>query len=181
VKLCIGLQIINCLSSLGELGIVHRDVASRNVLVHSLHANCTSSVWVKVTDFGSAITAGQEAPAEEEIPWRYVSPEVESTRRWGEGSDVWAYGVTLWEIFSGAQIPYCHISDDAELRDAVFNKGLRLKRPRGCPEWIYALMSQCWEHDWRKRVSFRDLQANMMEASASLGFDANDGEVTYLL
>lgn len=184
VRLCVSRQILECLASLSMLGIVHRDVATRNVLVHSLHANNTSNVWVKVTDFGSAIETGKEAPEGEEIPWRWVSPEVGAERRWGEGSDVWAFGVTMWEIFSGAKIPYCHISDDAELRDAVFDKGLRLERPRGCPKSVYEIMGSCWEHDWTRRIGFRSLQSRIKEVAASeVACRATDAEggVTYLL
>ena len=76
--------------------MLHRDLATRNVLVQSLAADSVSDVWVKVTDFGLA----REGPvyfgdAEElnTIPWRWAPPEAHFESKWTKASDVWAFGV----------------------------------------------------------------------------------------
>ena len=101
------------------------------------------------------------------IPWRWTPPEVFERNYWNQKSDVWSFGVTLWEIFTNALIPYCHISDDEELKVLVFKQGLRLSAPAGCPAAVLDIMSRCWLHGTAQRPAFADLAQHLQDASSS--------------
>ena len=148
------------------LSILHRDLATRNVLVHSIDAQDQSRIWIKITDFGLA-RHGKEAWSDDgEVPWRWTAPEALESHYWCTASDVWSFGVTLWEIFSNALIPFCEISDDEELQRRVFGKErLRLAPPDHAPTSVYEIMLLCWRHHHSDRPTFSQLLLMLHEAS----------------
>lgn len=79
-------------------GILHRDLAARNVLVQALHAESVTDVWVKVSDFGNAHIGTTVENDQSVVPWRWAPPEAHRHARWGQRSDVWAFGVCMWEV-----------------------------------------------------------------------------------
>lgn len=110
-KLSMCEQIAAAMAELARQGVLHGDLAARNVLVASI-----DPVHVKVSDFGlsrrlahlpealPAACDGEEPPAS--VPAMWVPPEVIRDCHWSEKSDVWAFGVTVWEIFSCGALPY---------------------------------------------------------------------------
>ncbi|GIL49207.1 hypothetical protein Vafri_5351 [Volvox africanus] len=90
------------------------------------------------------------------VPVRWSAPEVlHKGGCWSEKSDVYSYGVTMWEIFSNGAEPYANRSD-IEVATAIVNGDL-LQRPKDCPHPVYALMQDCWRQDPAQRPSFRQI------------------------
>lgn len=173
VRLCLGLQIAHALDAIHRKGILHRDLATRNVLVHCLDPTNVARVWVKVSDFGLARLGTQVHGQEAIVPWRWTSPEVHQQHYWCQASDIWAFGVTLWEIFSNACVPFHDISDDEELKTRVFTEGIRLHRPPSCPASLFTVLQRCWRHSPSARPTVADLIMQLQQASSALVHDGD--------
>ncbi|XP_055349581.1 macrophage colony-stimulating factor 1 receptor 2-like isoform X2 [Paramacrobiotus metropolitanus] len=131
------------LEYLSSRSIIHRDVAARNVLI------CDGLV-AKIADFGLAKHEKQDGPRDlqEVLPVRWMSPEAIGERTFSTKSDVWSFGVLLWEMFTLGEVPY---ADVEIIRKHIpefllsLRTGLRLKQSVFCPTLIYALMTDCWK------------------------------------
>ncbi|XP_032050929.1 tyrosine-protein kinase Fes/Fps isoform X2 [Aythya fuligula] len=128
---------------------IHRDLAARNCLV-------TEKNVLKISDFGMsreeedgiyASTGGMK-----QIPVKWTAPEALNYGRYSSESDVWSFGILLWEAFSLGAVPYANLSNQ-QTREAV-EQGVRLEPPEQCPEELYRLMLRCWDYDPRRRPSF---------------------------
>uniref|UniRef100_A0A8V0X6E7 Tyrosine-protein kinase n=1 Tax=Gallus gallus TaxID=9031 RepID=A0A8V0X6E7_CHICK len=128
---------------------IHRDLAARNCLV-------TEKNTLKISDFGMsrqeedgvyASTGGMK-----QIPVKWTAPEALNYGRYSSESDVWSFGILLWEAFSLGAVPYANLSNQ-QTREAI-EQGVRLEPPEQCPEDVYRLMQRCWEYDPRRRPSF---------------------------
>ncbi|XP_071669994.1 tyrosine-protein kinase Fes/Fps isoform X3 [Patagioenas fasciata] len=136
---------------------IHRDLAARNCLVAEKNA-------LKISDFGMsreeedgiyASTGGMR-----QIPVKWTAPEALNYGRYSSESDVWSFGILLWEAFSLGAVPYATLSNQ-QTREAV-EQGVRLDPPEQCPEEVYRLMQRCWEYDPRKRPSFSTLHQDLI-------------------
>ncbi|XP_055350356.1 receptor-type tyrosine-protein kinase FLT3-like [Paramacrobiotus metropolitanus] len=137
-------QISQGMQFLNTLYIVHRDLAARNILI------CDGYV-AKISDFGMA-RMGTDCVVEdpkEALPVRWMPPEAIMEKLYSEMSDVWAFGVLLWEMFSLGALPYAEINVTTGNKISDFltslRTGFRLDRPAACPNAIYNLMGQCWQ------------------------------------
>ncbi|XP_068587046.1 tyrosine-protein kinase Fes/Fps isoform X2 [Cebidichthys violaceus] len=135
---------------------IHRDLAARNCLVAQLNV-------VKISDFGMSrqqddgvYSAGGGL---RQIPVKWTSPEALNYGRFTTESDVWSFGVLLWETFSMGMTPYTSMTNQ-QTRDEV-EKGYRMPAPHGCPVEISRIMSSCWQYDPRNRPSFKKLRAEL--------------------
>jgi serine/threonine protein kinase len=139
---------------LHEKGIVHRDLALRNLLVDKTG----TKYIVKISDFGMARTMnkGYYKTESKTIPVRWCSPESLQFGKFTIHSDVWAFGVVMWEIFSYGMIPYYGLSN-IEVIEKVTIEGYRLPSPANCPEEIYQWMLDCWNNEAVQRPSFQQL------------------------
>ena len=158
-KLTFAAQIALGMQYIAARNIVHRDLAARNVLLDGT-GKC------KVADFGmstSLIQQGKTYAAKyvqlhEEVALRWTSPEALQHEKFSVASDVWAYGITVWEIFSGGNEPY---GDQGLGEVGAFVKGGgRLWRPNegGCPVQLFdELMASCWAADPSERPAFGEL------------------------
>lgn len=127
-----------------EMGFVHRDLAARNILVNE-------GLVCKVADFGlsreieSDTTDGAYTTKGGKIPVRWTAPEAIAFRKFTSASDVWSYGVVMWEIVSYGERPYYNWSNQDVIK--AVEKGYRLPPPMDCPEAIHQLMLDCWQKE----------------------------------
>jgi hypothetical protein len=141
---------------------VHRDLAARNILVDG-------KLTCKIGDFGMArdvddnnyyVTEGGK------LPLRWCAPETWKYKKFSSASDVWSYGVLLYEIWSLGQRPFDHISN-YEMMDKV-ECGYRLPPPPGCSRPLYHLMIDCWNPDKHDRPSFGNILQKLMASDDTL-------------
>ncbi|KER21103.1 hypothetical protein T265_10496 [Opisthorchis viverrini] len=132
---------------------VHRDLAARNVLLVTRH-------FAKISDFGmsKALNFGSDyyrAATAGKWPLKWYAPECIYYFRFDSKSDVWSYGITLWEVYSYGERPYRDMKGAQIL--AMLDQGLRLSKPSRCPESIYGIMQQCWHFEGVRRPTFAEL------------------------
>ena len=163
-------QVALGMQGLGGLGIVHRDLAARNVLVFRLDPADEAETLVKVADFGLTRETAvyYDGPHTTALPVRYMPPEALERKRFSAASDVWAFGVLVWELFSGCAFPYAdEVDDDADLR-AHLRAGHRLPRPDTCPVDVHeTILLRCWAAVPADRPSFAELVRLLREAERS--------------
>ncbi|EEC01610.1 tyrosine protein kinase, putative [Ixodes scapularis] len=147
-------DIANGMEYLEEKHIVHRDLAARNILV-------ASKDLVKISDFGLAqFTVGHYYyihTQNRKLPMKWYAPESILYGKFSTKSDVWSYGVTLWEMFSYGEDPVIQDVTQENLGAELLD-GKRLPCPPGCPTDIYRLMQLCWTTDSHQRPGFAQVK-----------------------
>ncbi|XP_074074445.1 ephrin type-A receptor 2 [Macrotis lagotis] len=138
---------------LASMNYVHRDLAARNILVNS-------QLVCKVSDFGLSRVLEDDPEATYttsggKIPIRWTAPEAISYRKFTSASDVWSYGIVMWEVMSYGERPYWELSNHEVMK--AINEGFRLPAPMDCPSAIYQLMMQCWLQERARRPKFPDI------------------------
>lgn len=158
LSLCdFAIQICDGMQYLETKRLIHRDLAARNILVFSKNK-------VKISDFGlsRALGVGKDYYQTNfnvnlKLPIAWCAPECISYLRFTSASDVWAYGVTLWEMFSYGFQPWAALTGHQILEAIDEPNFQRLEQPDCCPKEYYSLMLKCWQHDPNKRPRFADL------------------------
>ena len=121
---------------------MHRDLAARNVLV-------AKDFTVRIADFGLSRRVGSEndyyTSSGGMLPLRWTAPEAVLYQKFSEKSDVWSYGMTLYEIWSLGERPWGDATNQ-EIIDAL-SLGESISPPRGCPEVVGRVMMETWKHD----------------------------------
>jgi serine/threonine protein kinase len=148
-------NIVNGMSYLEENHILHRDLALRNVLA----TRDTAGQYIaKISDFGMSrlIDSGIYSSTNSTIPIKWSAPENLQYGKYTSKSDVWSFGVALWELYSFGMIPYPGLGNNEVLKKIV-EEEYRMPAPPDCPEEIYAIMLQCWKTKPSDRPSFVDL------------------------
>ncbi|XP_060769940.1 ephrin type-A receptor 7 isoform X2 [Neoarius graeffei] len=162
---------------LSDMGYVHRDLAARNILVNS-------NLVCKVSDFGLSrvidddpeavytTTAKMQAvmnlmftPATDvhfteqggKIPVRWTAMEAIQYRKFTSASDVWSYGIVMWEVMSYGERPYWDMSNQDVIK--AIEEGYRLPAPMDCPPGLHQLMLDCWQKERADRPKFDQIVA----------------------
>ncbi|XP_044133847.1 tyrosine-protein kinase ITK/TSK isoform X2 [Bufo gargarizans] len=136
---------------------IHRDLASRNCLVGE-------SLVVKVSDFGMTrfvIDDQYTSSSGTKFPVKWSAPEVFRYGRYSSKSDVWSYGVLVWEVFSEGRTPFECLSN-ADAVEKISN-GLRLFKPKLASEKVYQFMNSCWQENPEHRPSFCHLMKDITD------------------
>ncbi|XP_025407805.1 focal adhesion kinase 1 isoform X2 [Sipha flava] len=150
-------QLSTALSYLESKKFVHRDIAARNVLVSSHHC-------VKLADFGLSRWVQDQSyykASKGKLPIKWMSPESINFRRFTTASDVWMFGVCMWEILMMGVKPFQGIKNNDVI--GKIENGERLALPPKCPPRLYSLMSQCWSFEPNKRPTFKDVKEVLNE------------------
>uniref|UniRef100_A0A673XMP2 Tyrosine-protein kinase n=1 Tax=Salmo trutta TaxID=8032 RepID=A0A673XMP2_SALTR len=134
---------------------IHRDLAARNCLVGE-------SNLLKISDFGMSRQEDDgiySSSGLKQIPIKWTAPEALNYGRYSSESDVWSYGILLWETFSLGVCPYPGMTNQ-QAREQV-EKGYRMSCPQKCPDEVYKVMQKCWEYKPENRPKFADLQKEL--------------------
>ncbi|XP_023288013.1 tyrosine-protein kinase PR2 isoform X2 [Orussus abietinus] len=158
LSLCdFAVQIADGMQYLEAKRLIHRDLAARNILVFSKNK-------VKISDFGlsRALGVGKDYYQTNfnvnlKLPIAWCAPECISYLKFTSASDVWAYGVTLWEMFSYGFQPWAALTGHQILEAIDEPNFQRLEQPDCCPKDYFSLMQQCWQHEPTKRPKFSEL------------------------
>ncbi|XP_030744422.1 ephrin type-A receptor 5 [Echinops telfairi] len=143
---------------LSDMGYVHRDLAARNILINS-------NLVCKVSDFGLSRVLEDDPEAAYttrggKIPIRWTAPEAIAFRKFTSASDVWSYGIVMWEVVSYGERPYWEMTNQDVIK--AVEEGYRLPSPMDCPAALYQLMLDCWQKDRNSRPKFEEI-VNMLD------------------
>ncbi|XP_019614693.1 PREDICTED: fibroblast growth factor receptor 2-like isoform X2 [Branchiostoma belcheri] len=158
-------QIARGMDHISRSRYIHGDLAARNVLVGE-------ELKVKISDFGLAediYTRGYRRQDRlQRVPWKWMAPErLEDGKAYTSQSDVWSFGIVLYEISTLGGDPYPDVAI-AHLKDRL-QAGFRMPKPEGCPPGMYDLMLQCWRWQPAERPSFRNLELDLDSQLAFYG------------
>ncbi|XP_065163057.1 activated Cdc42 kinase-like isoform X2 [Atheta coriaria] len=157
VQICDGMQYLEAKR------LIHRDLAARNILVFSKNK-------VKISDFGLSRALGQGKDYYQtnfnvnlKLPIAWCAPECISYLRFTTASDIWAFGVTLWEMFSYGFQPWAALTGQQILEAIDEPNFQRLEQPDCCPQEHYQLMLDCWRHEAVARPRFIDIATRLID------------------
>ncbi|XP_062848512.1 focal adhesion kinase 1 isoform X2 [Trichomycterus rosablanca] len=148
-------QLSTALAYLESKRFVHRDIAARNVLVSSVEC-------VKLGDFGLSRYMEDSSyykASKGKLPIKWMAPESINFRRFTSSSDVWMFGVCMWEILMYGVKPFQGVKNNDVI--GRIENGERLAMPPNCPPTLYSLMTKCWAYDPSKRPRFTELKAQL--------------------
>ncbi|XP_063056117.1 tyrosine-protein kinase ZAP-70 [Engraulis encrasicolus] len=142
---------------LEQKNFVHRDLAARNVLLVNQH-------YAKISDFGLSKALGADdnyykARSSGKWPLKWYAPECVNFYKFSSKSDVWSFGVTMWEAFSYGGKPYKKMKGPDVM--SFIAGGSRMESPAGCPETMYKLMLDCWTFSHEERPCFAKVEERM--------------------
>ncbi|XP_057365386.1 vascular endothelial growth factor receptor 1-like isoform X1 [Daphnia carinata] len=157
--LCWAFQIARGMDYLARRKILHGDLAARNVLL-------ADNNIVKIADFGLARevyrSGNYKKKGEGPLPVKWMAIESIVDRVFSTQSDVWSFGIVLWELFSLGKTPYPGMEADEQFFIKL-RQGYRMEKPKYAPNMIYQIMKNCWLHDPTERPDFTALSEALGE------------------
>uniref|UniRef100_A0AAG5CZQ2 mitogen-activated protein kinase kinase kinase n=1 Tax=Anopheles atroparvus TaxID=41427 RepID=A0AAG5CZQ2_ANOAO len=157
IQIARGMKYLHCEA---PISVLHRDLKSSNILIsESVQHGHLHNKTLKITDFGLAREAYRTTRMSAAGTFAWMPPEVIKSGTYSKASDVWSYGVLLWELLTG-EVPYKGF-DSLSVAYGVAVNSLRLPVPKTCPEAWGKLMKSCWEIDPHRRPSFREIEKDL--------------------
>ncbi|XP_036201808.1 tyrosine-protein kinase receptor UFO isoform X3 [Myotis myotis] len=154
---------------------IHRDLAARNCMLNENMSVCVADFGLSKKIYnGDYYRQGRIA----KMPVKWIAIESLADRVYTSKSDVWSFGVTMWEIATRGQTPYPGV-ENSEIYDYL-RQGNRLKQPVDCLDGLYALMSQCWELNPQDRPSFSQLREDLENTLKTLPPAQEPDEILYV-
>lgn len=152
------LQVVTGMAYLEAKRFLHRDLACRNVLLSSVDK-------VKIGDFGLMRALPQQEDCyvmteHKKVPFPWCAPESLKARKFSHASDVWMFGVTLWEMLTFGEEPWIGLKGSEILRK-IDKDGERLHEPEATPPDMYQLMLRCWAREPSERPTFASLKSSL--------------------
>ena len=151
----IAAQVASGMAYLEECHYIHRNLGAHNIFVGEDNI-------VKIANFRMAgvIIDGEYIPElGEKLRIKWTAPEALLYDRFSIKSDVWSYGIFLWELITYGQVPYSGMN--LTETQAKLEQGYRMPQPPGCPDPLYQIMSDCWNENPEERPTFERLKYHM--------------------
>jgi len=145
------LAICSGMNHIHHENIIHCDLAARNCLIEK------DSFKVKISDFGMSkvtLSGTYDANSQTQLPIRWAAPEVLTRKHFSKASDVWSFGVLLWELLEKKE-PYYELTNPEVIQMVV--KGIKLSKPENCPNDLWEVMMQCWQDNPSDRPDFQKI------------------------
>ncbi|XP_077488502.1 hepatocyte growth factor receptor-like isoform X2 [Amblyomma americanum] len=168
-----GIHVAEGMKYLSDAKFVHRDLAARNCML-------SGDMVVRVADFGLSRDVYEKdyysSDNKTKLPVRWMAPESLEKGVYSHKTDVWSYGVLLWELITRGVTPY----PDVDNWDIInfLKQGRRMQQPDFCPKELYIVMLQCWQNDPKKRPSFETLVTDVTNIIAIIEKRTRDRRVS---
>ncbi|KAH1180974.1 tyrosine-protein kinase receptor UFO-like [Mauremys mutica] len=160
---------------LSSRNFIHRDLAARNCMLNENMNVCVADFGLSKKIYnGDYYRQGRIA----KMPVKWIAIESLADRVYTTKSDVWSFGVTMWEIATRGQTPYPGV-ENSEIYDYL-RQGHRLKQPLDCLDGLYQLMSSCWALHPKARPSFEELHGALDKTLRSLPAAQGPDEILYV-
>ncbi|CAD5227544.1 unnamed protein product [Bursaphelenchus okinawaensis] len=166
-------QILKAVTHLHRFGVIHKDVATRNCLIAEIPALgindrlmvqlCDSSLSRDIFPDDYYSPKGDDT---ESRPVKWMPPETIRSNVYNSASDVWSFGVFMWELFTCGQQPF--VDCNSEEIPSILQTGTRLGQPYNCPDEMYSIMYSCWNQAPLERPTTGQLQQNLDEFAQQL-------------
>ena len=156
----IAVQVANGMIYLGEQDYIHCDLTAENILVgeHSI---------IKIANFRLArhLNGIKYCTIEKgtRLAIRWTAPEGITFNQLSIKSDVWSFGILLWELVTKGSLPYPDIATNAQVYEAVI-EGYRMPEPKDCPKALYQIMLDCWRLNDDERPTFNNIHHHLLGA-----------------
>ncbi|CAN7938242.1 unnamed protein product, partial [Ixodes hexagonus] len=169
-----GIHVAEGMKYLSDTKFVHRDLAARNCML-------SEDFIVRVADFGLSRDVYEKDyysgdNKKTKLPVKWMAPESLEKGIYNHKTDVWAYGVLLWELMTRGVTPYPEV-DNWDIVNFL-QQGRRMQQPTFCPTMLYEIMLQCWEHDPKKRPSFARLVTDVTNVITTMEKESRNKRVS---
>ncbi|XP_036403304.1 inactive tyrosine-protein kinase 7 [Megalops cyprinoides] len=151
-KVSICAQVAQGMEHLSNHRFVHKDLATRNCLISAQRHIKVSALSLSKDVYSSEYYSYRQA----RIPLRWLPAESVFEDDFSTKTDVWSFGVLMWEVFSHGELPYTKLSDE-EVLEGLQGGKMKLPVPENCPSKVYKLMVRCWGSSPKDRPSFSEL------------------------